>query len=204
MPVALRQCGLLDYATAYAQMRAFTDARTAQTPDEIWLCQHPPVYTQGQAGRPGHILSVNAIPVIQTDRGGQEQRAFHFRTPLRARRRRAVRGDAGRVGRDFSLNKRDIVSEKTGPGGTDPRSLLGAEFMIASCPCCRGSRRASERSSRRCMRARAAAGARCPRSGLSDGRGQHRLSGNGVSATITGSLPHGVSTQWRRRPSTTG
>mgnify|MGYP000384965333 CR=1 FL=1 len=71
MPVALRQCGLLDYATAYAQMRAFTDARTAQTPDEIWLCQHPPVYTQGQAGRPGHILSVNAIPVIQTDRGGQ-------------------------------------------------------------------------------------------------------------------------------------
>ena len=71
MPVALRQCGLLDYATAYAQMRAFTNARTAQTPDEIWLCQHPPVYTQGQAGRPGHILSVNAIPVIQTDRGGQ-------------------------------------------------------------------------------------------------------------------------------------
>ena len=71
MPVALRQCGLLDYATAYAQMRAFTDARTAQTPDEIWLCQHPPVYTQGQAGRPGHILSANAIPVIQTDRGGQ-------------------------------------------------------------------------------------------------------------------------------------
>ena len=71
MPVALRQCGLLDYATAYAQMRDFTNARTAQTPDEIWLCQHPPVYTQGQAGRPGHILSVNAIPVIQTDRGGQ-------------------------------------------------------------------------------------------------------------------------------------
>ena len=71
MQVVLRQHGLLDYATAYAQMRAFTAARTADTPDEIWLCQHPPVYTQGQAGRPEHVLAAGGIPVIATDRGGQ-------------------------------------------------------------------------------------------------------------------------------------
>lgn len=71
MQAVLRQRGLLDYATVYAQMRAFTAARTATTPDEIWLCQHPPVYTQGQAGRPEHALATNGIPVIATDRGGQ-------------------------------------------------------------------------------------------------------------------------------------
>ncbi|MDO4769292.1 MAG: lipoyl(octanoyl) transferase LipB [Brachymonas sp.] len=71
MQAVLRQRGLLDYATAYAQMRAFTAARTADTPDEIWLCQHPPVYTQGQAGRPEHVLDAGRIPIIATDRGGQ-------------------------------------------------------------------------------------------------------------------------------------
>lgn len=71
MPVVLRQHGLLDYSDTYAQMRAFTAARTADTPDEIWLCQHPPVYTQGQAGRPEHVLAAGGIPVIATDRGGQ-------------------------------------------------------------------------------------------------------------------------------------
>ena len=71
MPVVLRQHGLLDYSDTYAQMRAFTAARTADTPDEIWLCQHLPVYTQGQAGRPEHVLAAGGIPVIATDRGGQ-------------------------------------------------------------------------------------------------------------------------------------
>ncbi|MDO4795342.1 MAG: lipoyl(octanoyl) transferase LipB [Brachymonas sp.] len=71
MPIVVRQQGLLDYATAYARMRAFTAARTADTPDELWLCQHPPVYTQGQAGQPEHVLAADRIPVIATDRGGQ-------------------------------------------------------------------------------------------------------------------------------------
>lgn len=71
MQLVLRQRDLLDYATAYAQMRAFTTARNATTPDEIWLCQHPPVYTQGQAGRPEHVLAASNIPIIPTDRGGQ-------------------------------------------------------------------------------------------------------------------------------------
>ena len=71
MQMVVRPQGLLDYATAYAQMRAFTAARTAATPDELWLCQHPPVYTQGQAGKPEHVLNADSIPVIPTDRGGQ-------------------------------------------------------------------------------------------------------------------------------------
>ena len=71
MQMVVRPQGLLDYATAYAQMRAFAAARTAATPDELWLCQHPPVYTQGQAGQPEHVLAAGNIPVIPTDRGGQ-------------------------------------------------------------------------------------------------------------------------------------
>lgn len=52
-------------------MRAFTERRDAGTPDEIWLCEHPPVYTQGVAGKPDHILNPHGIPVVQTNRGGQ-------------------------------------------------------------------------------------------------------------------------------------
>jgi len=52
-------------------MHAFTEARTADTPDEIWLLQHPPVYTQGQAGKTEHLLMPGDIPVVQSDRGGQ-------------------------------------------------------------------------------------------------------------------------------------
>jgi lipoyl(octanoyl) transferase len=52
-------------------MKDFTAARDAATPDEIWLAQHPPVYTLGQAGRPEHLLDAGGIPVIRVDRGGQ-------------------------------------------------------------------------------------------------------------------------------------
>ena len=52
-------------------MRAFTDARMPDTPDELWVVEHPPVYTLGQAGRREHILSAGTIPVVQSDRGGQ-------------------------------------------------------------------------------------------------------------------------------------
>lgn len=67
----LRRLGLVDYAPTWAAMRAFTDARTNASDDELWLLQHPPVFTLGQAGRPEHILAPGAIPVVQTDRGGQ-------------------------------------------------------------------------------------------------------------------------------------
>ena len=52
-------------------MKEFTTARTADTPDEIWLCQHPPVFTQGLAGKPEHLLRDIGIPVVKIDRGGQ-------------------------------------------------------------------------------------------------------------------------------------
>jgi lipoyl(octanoyl) transferase len=68
----VRQLGLLDYAAALNAMRQFTESRTAQTPDEIWLCEHRPVYTQGVAGKAEHVLDANGvIPIITSNRGGQ-------------------------------------------------------------------------------------------------------------------------------------
>ena len=60
-----------EYQSAWLAMQAFTNSRTATTPDEIWLVEHLPVYTQGQAGKPEHLLNPGNIPVIKTDRGGQ-------------------------------------------------------------------------------------------------------------------------------------
>ena len=68
----LRHLGRTDYAPTYAAMQAFTAARTPDTPDSLWICEHNPVYTQGLAGKPEHILQRDAaIPVVQTNRGGQ-------------------------------------------------------------------------------------------------------------------------------------
>jgi len=67
----LRRLGRVDYEPTLAAMRAFTEARMPDTPDEIWLCEHPPVYTQGLAGKPEHVLDPHGIPVVQTNRGGQ-------------------------------------------------------------------------------------------------------------------------------------
>lgn len=63
--------GIQDYATTWQAMTEFTNQRTPETHDELWLVQHPSVYTQGQAGKAEHLLSPGDIPVIQTDRGGQ-------------------------------------------------------------------------------------------------------------------------------------
>ncbi len=67
----LRHLGRRDYAETWAAMRDFTDRRTPDTPSEIWLLEHDPVFTQGQAGRAEHLLAPGDIPVIQSDRGGQ-------------------------------------------------------------------------------------------------------------------------------------
>ena len=67
----LRELGLVDYAPTLRAMQDFTDTRTADTPDELWLLQHPRVFTQGQAGKAEHVLAPGDIPVIQVDRGGQ-------------------------------------------------------------------------------------------------------------------------------------
>ncbi|GAA6130827.1 lipoyl(octanoyl) transferase LipB [Halopseudomonas sabulinigri] len=67
----IRELGLVDYQPTLEAMRRFTDERGAVTPDEIWLLQHPRVFTQGQAGKAEHVLAAGDIPVIQAERGGQ-------------------------------------------------------------------------------------------------------------------------------------
>ncbi|MEM8562550.1 MAG: lipoyl(octanoyl) transferase LipB [Pseudomonadota bacterium] len=67
----LRQLGLVEYQPTLDAMRAFTDSRDTDTDDELWLLQHPRVFTQGQAGKAEHILAPGDIPVVQVDRGGQ-------------------------------------------------------------------------------------------------------------------------------------
>ncbi len=67
----IRQLGQRDYQAIWQEMMAFTTNRHDNTSDEIWLLEHPPVFTQGLAGKPEHVLNPGDIPIIQTDRGGQ-------------------------------------------------------------------------------------------------------------------------------------
>ncbi len=67
----IRHLGRVAYEPVYAAMRDFTDARTPQTPDEIWVVEHDPVFTLGLAADVSHVLNPNAVPVVQTDRGGE-------------------------------------------------------------------------------------------------------------------------------------
>ncbi|KQW69034.1 lipoyl(octanoyl) transferase LipB [Methylibium sp. Root1272] len=71
MAMQRRRLGRVDYATTFDAMRAFTEARTPGTPDELWLCEHPPVFTQGLAGKAEHVLDAGDIPVVSSNRGGQ-------------------------------------------------------------------------------------------------------------------------------------
>ncbi len=63
--------GVEPYEASFAAMRAFTDARTPETPDELWIVEHPPVFTLGLGADPSHVLDAHGIPIIQTDRGGE-------------------------------------------------------------------------------------------------------------------------------------
>lgn len=67
----IRHLGLVDYIPVWETMQAFTNSRSPLANDEIWLLQHPPVFTQGQAGKAEHLLAPGDIPVVQVDRGGQ-------------------------------------------------------------------------------------------------------------------------------------
>ncbi|WP_425268927.1 lipoyl(octanoyl) transferase LipB [Erwinia rhapontici] len=67
----IRQLGMQPWAPVSLAMHQFTDQRDDNTPDEIWLVEHPPVFTQGQAGKSEHLLMPGDIPVMQSDRGGQ-------------------------------------------------------------------------------------------------------------------------------------
>ena len=67
----IRDLGRVDYVDTWQRMQHFTDSRDEQTPDELWLLEHDPVFTQGQAGKAEHLLFPGEIPVVQVDRGGQ-------------------------------------------------------------------------------------------------------------------------------------
>ena len=69
--IHIKALGMVDYEPTWHAMQKFTAERTADTVDEIWLLQHPPTYTQGQAGKPEHLLHQTNIPVVKIDRGGQ-------------------------------------------------------------------------------------------------------------------------------------
>ena len=68
---AVRVLGRVDYVATVEAMQAFTESRSETTLDEVWLCEHAPVYTQGLAGKAEHVLDARGIPVVQTNRGGQ-------------------------------------------------------------------------------------------------------------------------------------
>ncbi|WP_045106015.1 lipoyl(octanoyl) transferase LipB [Legionella hackeliae] len=67
----IKNLGLKPYSTVWNDMKEFTSTRSEQTVDELWLLEHSPVYTQGQAGKAEHVLNPRSIPIIQSDRGGQ-------------------------------------------------------------------------------------------------------------------------------------
>ena len=67
----IKNLGMVDYAPTFEAMKQFNDHRTPNTEDELWLVEHPPVFTQGLAGKPEHLLFSGSIPVVQIDRGGQ-------------------------------------------------------------------------------------------------------------------------------------
>jgi lipoyl(octanoyl) transferase len=67
----VRVLGRVEYEPTYRAMQDFTAARGEGTPDELWLCEHPPVFTQGLAGKDEHLLATRDIPVVRTNRGGQ-------------------------------------------------------------------------------------------------------------------------------------
>ena len=136
----VRHLGLSDYETTWRAMREFTAARTSDTPDEIWLTEHPPIYTLGLAGRREHLLRDNGIAAIKVDRGGQvtyprpgsTRRVYAARpgarrardprhgTPLRARRDTMARC-AGRGG-----------LRETGGAQASTRCSMAADAKIAA------------------------------------------------------------------------
>ncbi|WP_348236330.1 lipoyl(octanoyl) transferase LipB [Vibrio parahaemolyticus] len=69
--LVVKRLGRQDYEPVWRAMHEFTDQRTEETPDEVWLVEHNPVFTQGQAGKAEHLINTGDIPVVQSDRGGQ-------------------------------------------------------------------------------------------------------------------------------------
>lgn len=91
-PLIIRQLGNSEYTKVWHAMKSFTDERDENVSDELWLVEHPPVFTQGQAGKEEHLLMTGDIPVVKVDRGGQVtyhgpgQQVIYFMIDLRRRK----------------------------------------------------------------------------------------------------------------------
>jgi len=92
LPLVIRQLNVMDYSKVWHAMQNFTDNRDDSTPDELWLVEHPAVFTQGQAGKAEHLLMPGDIEVVKVDRGGQVtyhgpgQQVIYFMINLRRRK----------------------------------------------------------------------------------------------------------------------
>lgn len=90
--IIIRQLGRQPYERVFESMKSFTDNRSEDAADEIWFVEHDPVFTQGQAGKPEHMLATGDIPVVQADRGGQVtyhgpgQQVVYFLLDIRRRK----------------------------------------------------------------------------------------------------------------------
>ncbi len=71
MSLLVKRLGRVEYEPTWQAMQSFTASRQPETPDELWIVEHPPVYTLGQAGKPEHVLQDIGIPIVKIDRGGQ-------------------------------------------------------------------------------------------------------------------------------------
>ncbi len=144
MEIMIRHLGMQDYLPTYEAMKSFTANRTEETPDEIWVLQHPPTYTLGQAGDPAHLLKPSTdIPLVPIDRGGQityhgpGQIVVYLLLDLR-RRRLFVRDLVNRIEQaiiDTLADSGVIGVRKAGApgiyldgGGDIPEALIGAKI----------------------------------------------------------------------------
>jgi lipoyl(octanoyl) transferase len=117
---ASRTVGRVDCdAPTFAAMQEFTATRGADTPDELWLCEHPPVFTQGLSGKPEHLLRDIGIPVVQIDRGGQityhgpGQVVAYLLLDLQAARAHGARtGESHRAGGDRPAGGYGVTAER--------------------------------------------------------------------------------------------
>jgi lipoyl(octanoyl) transferase len=111
-PPVILQRGREPYQASFDAMRAYTSARTAFSPDQLWIVEHPPVYTLGLAADPSHVLDAHDIPVVQTDRGGEVtfhgpgQAVVYLLMDLRRKRQ-----DARMYAREFVWNIEQAVIE---------------------------------------------------------------------------------------------
>ena len=121
--IQVRTLGQVDYRATWQAMIDFTAARASQTPDELWLCEHPPVYTLGRAGKAEHLLRDNGIELIRVDRGGQ----ITYHGPGQVVIYLLVDLDRRRLGiRDFVFRIEQAIIDLLGEHGVSARRREGA------------------------------------------------------------------------------